>query len=318
MSDTIVAKDLTMRFRRCEALNGVDLRLQPGTVFALLGENGAGKTTLIRILTGYQSPTSGSCEVCGISPMKDPAGVRRAMGYVSDSPSLYGWMTVNQIGGFTASFYDAAFLARYQELVGHYQLDVKQKIRVLSKGQRAKVALALALAKDPELLVMDEPTSGLDPKVRRRFLESMIDRAATGRTVFLASHQINEVERVADQVAILHEGRIRLNMPLADLRESFSSVTIDFSESKAGKDAGLRLPEPAVVVDEETFRNQRQWLVRDFDPAMLDSLRNTPTVTQVRHRSATLEEVFIAYTSAETPSVGSQSGFRDQELESVQ
>ena len=106
MEPVISADSLTMLFRRCDALRGVDLSIQPGTVFALLGENGAGKTTLIRILTGFQKPTAGRCQVCGIDPIKNPLGVRQRIGYVSDSPALYDWMTVAQIGGFTASFYD--------------------------------------------------------------------------------------------------------------------------------------------------------------------------------------------------------------------
>lgn len=145
MSPVITAKNLTMHFRRCDALRGVDLEIQPGTVFALLGENGAGKTTLIRILTGFQKPSSGTCLVSGVDPAKNPMGVRHGIGYVSDSPALYEWMTVAQIGGFAASFYDAPFRTRYEESILRFEITPDQKIRHLSKGQRAKVALSLAL-----------------------------------------------------------------------------------------------------------------------------------------------------------------------------
>ncbi|MGB7346172.1 MAG: ABC transporter ATP-binding protein, partial [Pirellulaceae bacterium] len=163
MQPVISAKNLTMHFRRCDALCGVDLEIQPGTVFALLGENGAGKTTLIRILTGFQKPSSGSCLVSGVDPSADPLTVRRSIGYVSDSPAMYDWMTVAQIGGFAGSFYDRTFLDRYEESIRRYEIVPDQKIKHLSKGQRAKVALSLALAHDPDLLILDEPTSGLDP-----------------------------------------------------------------------------------------------------------------------------------------------------------
>ncbi|TWU56628.1 ABC transporter ATP-binding protein YtrB [Rubripirellula tenax] len=298
MQPVITAKQLTMHFRRCEALRGVDLQIEPGTVFALLGENGAGKTTLIRILTGFQKPSSGACTVAGVDPSKDPLAVRRSIGYVSDSPALYDWMTVAQIGGFAASFYDREFLTRYEESIRRYEITADQKIKHLSKGQRAKVALSLSLAHDPALLILDEPTSGLDPKVRRSFLESMIDRAATGRTVFLSSHQISEVERVADTIAILHRGKIVLHGPLAEIRQSIWQVVVDVDDPLR---AIAVMPEPAQVLSEETAGAQRQIFVRHLDPSMIDELRRTPGVVDVRHRVATLEETFVACTSGELP-----------------
>ena len=296
MEPIISADSLTMHFRRCDALRGVDLKIQPGTVFAILGENGAGKTTLIRILTGYQKPTSGSCQVCGIDPVHDPQSVRRNIGFVSDSPALYDWMTVAQIGGFTASFYDAAFLPNYEDSVRRYEIPTDRKIKHLSRGQRAKVALSLALAHDPSLLIMDEPTSGLDPKVRRSFLESMIDRAATGRTVFLSSHQISEVERVADTIAILHQGRIRLTGSISEIRDSIFHVVIDVEDPLR---ALPPLPAPAQVLSEETEGRQRQMIVNNLHPPMLDIIRESPGVIDVRQRVATLEEVFVACTSGD-------------------
>ncbi|MGB7324128.1 MAG: ABC transporter ATP-binding protein [Rubripirellula sp.] len=310
MSPVITAKNLTMHFRRCDALRGVDLEIKPGTVFALLGENGAGKTTLIRILTGFQKPSSGTCLVSGIDPGKDPLAVRRGIGYVSDSPALYDWMTVAQIGGFAASFYDREFLTRFEESIRRYEITPDQKIRHLSKGQRAKVALSLALAHDPELLILDEPTSGLDPKVRRSFLESMIDRAATGRTVFLSSHQINEVERVADTIAILHRGKIVLHGPLAEIRQSIWQVVYDVDDPLR---AVAMLPRPAEILSEETSGSQRQVFVRHLDPSMIDDLRQTPGVVDVRHRIATLEETFVACTSGKAISQDSPNAASETE-----
>jgi ABC-2 type transport system ATP-binding protein len=297
MQSVITAQQLTMHFRRCDALRGVDLDIKPGTVFALLGENGAGKTTLIRILTGFQKPSSGSCSVFDIDPTRDPGAVRRRVGYVSDAPALYDWMTVAQIGGFTASFYDRQFLTRYEESIRRYEIQPDQKIKHLSRGQRAKVVLSLALAHDPELLILDEPTSGLDPKVRRSFLESMIDRAATGRTVFLSSHQISEVERVADTIAILHQGEIVLTGPLAEIRQSIWQVVIDVDDPLR---ALPLFPSPAEILSEETAGAQRQVFVRNLDPEMVDQLRCIPGVIDVRHRVATLEEIFVACTSGDS------------------
>jgi ABC-2 type transport system ATP-binding protein len=293
MSHVITTTDLTMRFRSCDALLGVDLAIESGTVFALLGENGAGKTTMIRILTGFQKPTSGDSRVCDFDPTRQPLEVRRRIGYVSDAPALYDWMSVGEIGWFTASFYTPDFLDNYRDSIRRYELPEDRKIRNLSRGQQAKVALSLALAHDPQLLILDEPTSGLDPMVRREFLESMIDRAASGRTVFLSSHQISEVERVADTIAILHDGKLRLCCPLVELKDSILELTVSLDDPLI---ALPELPEPAEVLCEETFGRQRRIVVRDFQSEMHDLIASREGVVSVRNRPLSLEEIFIACT----------------------
>ncbi|WP_372721221.1 ABC transporter ATP-binding protein [Novipirellula sp.] len=298
MNDVITANELTMHFRSCDALRGVDLAIKPGTVFALLGENGAGKTTLIRILTGFQKPTSGSCRVCDIDPTSQPLEVRRKIGYVSDAPALYDWMSVAEIGWFAASIYGGDFHPTYLDSIRRYELPADRKIRHLSKGQRAKVALCLAIAHDPELLILDEPTSGLDPMVRRDFLESMIDRAASGRTVFLSSHQISEVERVADTIAILHEGRLRICCPLSELKDSVVELTISLDDPLVTVPT---LPDPAEVLCEETYGRQRRVVVRNYQSDMHSVLTSAPGVAGVSERDLSLEEIFIAYTVGSSP-----------------
>ncbi len=185
MSVCITINGLEMRFRGCEALRGIDLQIPSGTIYALLGENGAGKTTLIRILTGFQQPTRGSCRVLDFDPTREAYQLRQKIGYVSDSPALYEWMRIDEIGWFASAFYDNDYLERYRQTIAKFELPADRKIKHLSKGQRAKVALSLATSHDPDLLIMDEPTSGLDPLVRREFLESMVDRVAVGKTVLL-------------------------------------------------------------------------------------------------------------------------------------
>jgi len=293
MTNCISIQGVEMRFRGCDALQGIDLDVPAGSVFALLGENGAGKTTLIRILTGFLKPTIGTCRVCGLDPTVDALEIRRKIGYVSDSPALYDWMRVGEIGWFTAAFYDDTFADRYRELLTRYDLPESRKIRHLSKGQRAKVALSLAIAHDPELLILDEPTSGLDPLVRREFLESMVDRAATGRTVLLSSHQIAEVERVADKVAILRAGRVRLVDDLSELKTAISMVTITVDDPLA---ALPTLAPPAEILSEQSEGRQHRWLVRGWQNEHLAALEAHPNVTSVRSRSASLEELFVACT----------------------
>jgi len=287
----ISVSQLTVTFPGCDALRGVDLDVPKGTVFALLGENGAGKTTLIRVLTGFLHPSGGTCRVLGLDPTTDALEIRRRVGYVSDAPALYDWMKVGEIGWFTSSFYEAGFLERYREAISRYGVPENRKIRHLSKGQRAKVALALALAHDPELLILDEPTSGLDPLVRREFLESMLDRVATGRTVLLSSHQIAEVERVADSVAILHDGKFQIVDSLSNLRESVTEVTVSLDDPLVQ----LPLPDsPAFVMSDRAEGRQRQMVMRGFDSEAADQWRGRPGVAGVTVRSATLDEIFAA------------------------
>ncbi|XZE46029.1 ABC transporter ATP-binding protein [Pirellulaceae bacterium SH467] len=293
MTDCIVAEGLEMHFRGCDALRGVDLNVPHGSVFALLGENGAGKTTFIRILTGYQIPSGGRCTILGLNPVKDALEIRRRIGYVSDAPALYDWMRIDEIGWFASSFYSEGFLDRFRESIVRYELPSDRKIKHLSKGQRAKVALSLAVAHDPELLILDEPTSGLDPLVRREFMESMVERAASGKTVLLSSHQISEVERVADYIAILHQGRVRLVSDLASLRENVSEVTLSVNDPLTTLPL---LSEPAEVLSEQKTGRQIRWVVRGWNDTLQQAVAGWPGVLSVRSRPATLEEVFVACT----------------------
>lgn len=308
MTSVITADKLTMHYRGCDALCGVDLAIEPGTVFALLGENGAGKTTLIRILTGFQKPTSGECRVCGIDPTRHAIEVRRRIGYVSDSPALYDWMSVGEIGWFAASFYPDGFLKHYRDSIDRYEIPEDRKIRNLSRGQRAKVALSLSIAHDPELLILDEPTAGLDPMVRRDFLESMIERAASGRSVFLSSHQISEVERVADTVAILHQGRLRVVAPLVELKASMTQYTVSLDDPLVTLP---EIPQPAEVFCEESSGRQRRIVVRHSSAETDAMLRASPGVDRVETRPLSLEEIFIACTR------GACSADRDESVKDV-
>jgi ABC-2 type transport system ATP-binding protein len=290
MTAVIRFHKVTKRYGAELALDQFSLEVPGGSVFALLGENGAGKTTAIRILLGLAEPDGGLSEVLGLLSSSHGLEVRRRVGYVPERLTLYEWMTVEEIGWFTAGFYGERFMPEYRRLAEQFGLPVRRKIKSLSKGMKAKVALSLAMAHDPEVLVLDEPTSGLDALVRREFLESMVDRAATGKTVFLSSHQIAEVERVADIVAILHEGRLVLVERLDDLKAQVRELTFTMSN-------GSVLPPD--LPGELLFRRQRarQWqlLVRTAADDCLAALSAQPGVQNVEARVPSLEEIFIAY-----------------------
>ncbi len=293
MAPVIRLDKVTKRFGSETALDAVSLEVPPGVVFALLGENGAGKTTAIRIMLGLAEPNSGSAEVLGLSSAKKGLEIRQRVGYVPERPTLYDWMTVEEIGWFTAGFYGAGFLPEYARLAAQFGLPSKKKLKTLSKGTRAKVALSLALAHQPELLVLDEPTSGLDALVRREFLESMVDRAAQGQTVFLSSHQIVEVERVADIVAILRKGKLVLVERLDTLKAQVRKLTVTLRDGAATQPAM-----GAEILSQRWHRRQCQAIVRGLTEGQLAIFRAHEAVEAVEIHSTSLEDIFVAYMQA--------------------
>jgi ABC-2 type transport system ATP-binding protein len=296
MQPIISVNSLTKEYRDCDALSGITLEVPPGVVFALLGENGAGKTTLIKCLTGFERPTAGSAHILGLDCRRDTLQIRRRIGLVSDAPAMYDWMRIDEIGWFTSAFYPPGYLERFHDLIAHYELPTGRKIRQLSKGQRAKVALALAISHDPELLILDEPTSGLDPVVRRQFLESMVDRAAQGKTVFLSSHQIHEVERVADWVAIVHKGKLKILQTLTELKQSVADVRVTLSDSMVE----VPLPDGEVLSQSRSGRQMRMMVLgfSDQDRAALGASSGVTTVDVIQ---PSLEDIFVACTHGTPP-----------------
>lgn len=287
---------VTKRFGRQLALDNVSLAVPRGSVCALLGENGAGKTTAMRLLTGLARPDAGRTEVLGRDSQVEGREIRRRVGYVPERPALYEWMTIGETGWFAAPFHGGRFWARYQELVKGFELPLDRKIKAVSKGMRAKVVLSLALASDPDVLLLDEPTSGLDPLVRREFLESMVNLAAEGRTVFISSHQIAEVERVANLVAILRKGRLVLVEEMERIKEAFREVIVTY----AGPPSKSPF-EPDHVIDSRTEGRQQRLIVRDVEEGELIALGQREGIVAVDARTPSLEELFVAVMTTSRP-----------------
>jgi ABC-2 type transport system ATP-binding protein len=224
---------LTRRFGPKTALENVRLTVPRGAVFGLVGVNGAGKTTLIKHVLGLLRAKEGSIRVFGRDPTADPAGVLSRLGYVSEDPDLPGWMRVGELIRYTRAFYPAWDDAFAEELRASFALDLDARVKHLSKGQRARTNLVLALAHRPELLVLDEPSSGLDPLVRRDILEAIIRTIAEeGRTVLFSSHLLHEVERVADRVALIDAGRIVFSGALDRIKDTHHRLTLRFPEPR--------------------------------------------------------------------------------------
>jgi len=226
--------ELTRRFGARTALASVSLSLPRGAVYGLVGANGAGKTTLIKHVLGLLRAETGSVRVFGLDPVADPVGVLSRIGYLSEENDLPGWMSVDELIRYSRAFYPAWDDTYAEELRRAFELDPAAKIKSLSKGQKARAGLLVALAYRPELLVLDEPSSGLDPIVRRDILGAVIRTIAhEGRTVLFSSHLLEEVEQVADHVTMISQGRIALSEPLASIRKSHRCLTVRFAESRS-------------------------------------------------------------------------------------
>lgn len=290
MSEVFELKNITKRFGRQIAVNNVSLVGERGTVVALLGENGAGKTTALRILLGLLEPDAGSARVFGLDSWAHGQEIRRRVGYVPDRPALYKWMTVDEIGWYCGGFYDQSFVQNYRRMICEFGLPLKKRISTMSRGMKAKVGLALSISHDPELLILDEPTSGLDPIVRREFLESMVDVAATNRTVLLSSHQIPEVERIADVVCIVKNGQLEIVERLEELKTSLSELTVTMHNGATD------IPTPPGVLISK-MQQDRQWklLVRHARDSEVEEFRQDVKIAAVELKQPTLEDIYVGY-----------------------
>ena len=200
---------LSKRYGNKLALDHLDLRIPRGRIHAIVGANGAGKSTLFRVLLGFLPPTSGSASILGRDSRLLAPADRARIGFVNEEHTLPNWMRVSQVAAMQQRQYPRWNQRAYDEVIGHYNVEPGQKIGQLSRGERAGFNLALALAQSPELLVLDEPTLGLDVVAKRAFLESlMYSNAAEQCTVIYCSHQMEEIERVADNLVILERGRL--------------------------------------------------------------------------------------------------------------
>jgi ABC-2 type transport system ATP-binding protein len=228
--EIIKVENVTRQFGKTIALNKVSINMPKGIVLGLVGENGAGKTTLIKHLLGLLRAREGKVRVFGKDPVADPEFVLTRLGYLSEHrEDLPGWMRIKELFRYTRAFYPRWDSRYSQELCETFDLDPDQKIKTLSKGQKAQVGLINALAHRPELLLLDEPSSGLDPVVRHDILATVIRSVVNeGRSVFFSSHLLDEIELVADQVVIMHKGGILVDSPLAEIRNSYCSLELSF------------------------------------------------------------------------------------------
>lgn len=210
MSEYVIeTKNLTRYFGSKAAVKQLNLQIPKGGVFAFLGRNGAGKTTTIRMLLGFMAPTRGSSTVLGKDSQELTPADRARIAYVAEGHFIYGWMKIRELEALQSSSAASWNRDLFHTVIEHFGLKENMKAKSLSRGQRAGVCLALALAPEPELLILDDPTLGLDPVARRSLVEAMLMVTQNrDRTILFSSHQMDDVERVADWIAILDEGEL--------------------------------------------------------------------------------------------------------------
>ena len=288
----IEIRDLSRKFRKTVALDSVSLSVPSGCVFGLVGENGAGKTTLLKHLLGLLRAREGDVKVFGLDPVADPPAVLGRIGYLSEDRDLPDWMRIDELINYTSAFYsnwDPAFAAELKEM---FELAGDQRVRSLSRGQRARIGLLLALAHRPDLLLLDEPSSGLDPVVRRDILSAIIRTVADeGRTVVFSSHLLDEVQRVSDHVAMLHQGKLVLSTPLESLLTSHHRLTIRFEQPQ---DSAPRFQSALSCHGEG-----REWSVLcNGQREQLEQELRELQAEIVDESSATLDEIFVARVNA--------------------
>jgi len=284
----VVFEDVTRRFGATVALDGVGFSVAPGSVLGLIGRNGAGKTTALKLALGTLWPDAGRIRTLGLDPVVGGPEVASRVALLSEESALYPWMTIDEIIRFTSALHarwDKSVAAR---LADDLDLDPAKKIRQLSRGTRAKVALVLAVSARPDVLLLDDPTAGLDPLVRREVLDGVLEAVShEGGAVIYASHLVHDVERVADRVIVLDDGAIRLEGDLDALKGRIRRARAVFEGDAPRGHAGAGVIE--AVADGRVLTVTAE----AADGALEASLRGLGA-REVAIESLPLEEILVA------------------------
>ncbi len=288
---------LRKRLGRTEVLQRLDVEVRAGDIYGFLGRNGAGKTTAIRSIMGILQPDSGRMQLLGRELKRADRAAKQRIGYVSQEPFFYSWMTCRALGRFVAGFYPTWDHTEFARLLRVLELPEKRRFSHLSGGMKIKLALALALAHRPDLLILDEPTAGMDAVARREFLDLIASQARhEGRTTFFSTHRIEEVERVANRVGLIDGGRQRYEGGVEELKQTVRLLRgMPAEEDAAAWLARVFAHEAVELLRDETRDAERRLVVR-AEPAQWERLTlPAPVICE----ALSLEEIFLAHTTSQ-------------------
>jgi ABC-2 type transport system ATP-binding protein len=290
VADVIRTEQLTKSYGAHRGIIDLDLTVAEGEAFGFLGPNGAGKTTTIRTLLDHLRPTSGKAYVFGIETSVDPVAIHRRLGYLPGEFLLYDRLTGGQTIDYFANLRGGVDKAYQQQLIQRLDIDPSRKFKELSKGNKQKIGLVIALQHRPDLLILDEPTSGLDPLVQQTFYELIREAKAEGRTVFLSSHILSEVEKTCDRVAIIRDGRLVRVDRVEALRDlAHHQVELRFADTVPAA-AFAELPGVSdLAVEDHTLRMR----VSGSIAPVVQAAAGYPILDFVS-REPSLEETFLA------------------------
>ncbi len=286
----IVLDSLTKSYGKARGVVDLDLEVRSGEVFGYLGPNGAGKTTTIRTLLDLIRPTSGSATVLGLDSRKDSLEIRRRVGYLPGELSLYEAMNVRETLEYLCRLRGGAGKDRIAPLAEQFELDLTRKVGDLSTGNKQKVGIIQTFAHEPELLVLDEPTAGLDPLMQQNVYRLIDEARDEGRTVFLSSHVLPEVERIAERVGIIRLGRLIEVATVDELKErAVRVVEVRFDGTPPSQSELMAIPNVVSVTERRTMSQIR---IEGSMDALIKALAGHE-VAALRSEEADLEEVFL-------------------------
>lgn len=290
LQPAVQLRGLTKTYGDATVVNQLDLTIPQGETFGLIGPNGAGKSTTLKMLTGMLSITGGTATVLGHEVKGETAAIKQHIGYVPETHHIYRWMRVQQVIDFASSFYPNWNTEVEERLIQIFELNRSKKVKQLSKGMLAKLALLVAVSHEPKLLVLDEPMSGLDPIVREEFLDGVLQSVCDENcTVIFSSHTIEDVQRLADSIGLLCGGQLLVQRKVDELLDQTKRIRATLADGEQPK----WLPESAIW----QHVRQREWLltVRDYSPAMLARIQNRNPIAQLEVQDLSLEDVFKDY-----------------------
>jgi len=301
---TIVIDNLYKSYGKIQAVKGISMRVEQGEIFGFLGPNGAGKTTTIRCMLDVIRPTSGTLRVLGLDAQRDKMELHQRIGYLPGDVRLPGQMTGKQVIDYFSRLQGLKPVL-LNDLVARFDVEMKRPLKGYSKGMRQKIGVVLAFMCDPEVLILDEPTSGLDPLLQRTFNEFLLQEQARGKTIFMSSHIMSDVEKVCQRVAVIRQGEIVTIEEVEKLRQKAGQrVTVEFGDAVSA-DEVARMPGVSMV----TSHNHAYHFNVGGSMDALIKVLSRHEVLRLQAEEAPLEEVFLKFyenPQAETAAPGTR------------